>query len=232
MKRNGFLLCPGLREYSEMLDLQRRLNEARKRNAIPDTVIFLEHYPCITIGAEGSPDSIVAGSRLLKERGIAIYETDRGGSVTYHGPGQILCYPIIDLHHYGCDVITYARNLEEVIIQTLQAFGIDAGRKEGFPGVWVDDKRKIAAQGISLNGWITMHGVALNVSPPMEHFRFIIPCGLKGFETVSMAECLCRTVDLLVVQSEMIRRFSALFDIELENIGEEKIVELLGHEQA
>ncbi len=232
MKRKGFLLCPGLREYDEILDLQRRMNAALKRKAIPDTVIFLEHHACITIGVEGTPESIVAGRRLLQERGIKIYETDRGGNVTYHGPGQIVCYPIIDLHHYGCDVTTYARNLEDMIVQTLHVFGIDASRKEGYPGVWVDGKRKIAAEGISVNRWMTMHGVALNVSPSMEHFRFIIPCGLKEFEATSMTECLGRAVDLLAVQSEMIRQFSTLFDIELEDISEDKIVELIGHEQA
>ncbi|MDD3249835.1 MAG: lipoyl(octanoyl) transferase LipB [Smithellaceae bacterium] len=232
MKRKGFLLCPGLREYSEMLGLQRRMNAARKRKTIPDTVIFLEHHPCITIGAQGKLESIVADRRLLEERGIKIYETDRGGNVTYHGPGQIVCYPIIDLNQYNCDVTTYARNLEEMIIRTLHAFGINSSRKEGYPGVWADSKGKIAAQGISINGWMTMHGVALNVSPSMEHFSFIIPCGIKEFEATSMAECLGRAVDLQAVQSEMICQFSALFKIELEEVSENKIRELVDREQA
>jgi lipoyl(octanoyl) transferase len=231
MKRKGFSLRLGIREYNEILDLQKRMNSARKQNAIPDTVIFLEHYPCITIGAQGNYDSITVSRQLLKKQGINVYETDRGGDVTYHGQGQIVCYPIIDLNNYGCDVTTYARNLEEVIIRTLHSFGISSSRKKGYPGVWVDGKRKIAAQGISVDRWVTMHGVSLNVSPAMEHFTFIIPCGLKGYEVVSMEEYLGQAVDVSKVLSEMIRQFSRLFDIELEEIGEDKIVELLDHEQ-
>jgi len=205
------------------------MNVARKQNIIPDTVIFLEHSSCITIGAQGNQDSIVVSWQVLNKQGINVYETDRGGDVTYHGPGQIVCYPIIDLKNYGCDVTTYARNLEEVLIRTLHAFGISSSRKKGYPGVWVDDKRKIAAQGISVDRWVTMHGVALNVIPTMEHFTLIIPCGLKGCEAVSMEECLGRTVDIPKVLSEMIRQFSTLFDIELVEIGEDKIVELLDY---
>ena len=231
MKRKCFLLRLGLREYEEIHDLQTRMNAARKRNVIPDTVILVEHYSCITIGVQGNNDSIVTSRRLLKEKGIEIYETDRGGSVTYHGPGQIVCYPIIDLSNYGRDVTSYARNLEEIIINTLRTFGITADRKDGYPGVWVDEKRKIAAQGISVNGWITMHGVALNVSPVMEHFSFIIPCGLRGYNVASMKECLGgRTVDKSEVQAEMVRQFSLRFNIELGDIREDLIAELINHE--
>jgi len=231
MKRKGFFLLPGMRAYDDMLGLQRKINAARRRNAIPDTVMFLEHYPCITIGVQGNHNSIVASRQVLHKYGIQLFETDRGGDVTYHGPGQIVCYPIIDLTQYDSDVSTYARNLEEVIIHTLHAFGISSGRKEGFPGVWVDDKRKIAAQGISVDRWVTMHGVALNVCPDMSHFDLIIPCGLKGCVAVSMTQCLGHSVDVSAVLSEMVRRFSEVFEIELEEIGEEKIMELLDHAQ-
>ncbi|HOE17096.1 MAG TPA: lipoyl(octanoyl) transferase LipB [Syntrophorhabdaceae bacterium] len=225
----GYILLPGLRAYDEMLVMQRRINEARRQGAIPDTVIFLEHYPCLTIGAKGGRDSIMVSSELLNKQGIQVYETDRGGDVTYHGPGQIVCYPIIDLHRYACDVTTYARNLEEMLIRTLDSFGISAHRKEGFPGVWVDEKRKIAAQGISVERWVTMHGVALNVCPDMVHFGLIIPCGLKGCGAVSMADYLGHAVDTSAVLAEMIHQFSTLFEIELEEIGEDKIKELLDH---
>lgn len=231
MKRKGFSLRLGIREYDEILNLQKRMNLARKKNAIPDTVIFLEHYPCITIGAQGNHDSITVSRQLLNKQDIKVYETDRGGSVTYHGPGQIVCYPIIDLNNFGCDVTTYARNLEEMVIRTLTSFGISSRRKKGYPGVWVDSKRKIAAQGISVDRWVTMHGISLNVSPVMEHFTLIIPCGLREYEVVSMKEYLGQAVDVSSVLSEMIRQFSRLFDIELEEIGEDKIVELLNHAQ-
>ena len=232
MKRKGFLLRLGIREYKEILNLQKRINAARKHNAIPDTVIFLEHYPCITIGVQGGRDNITVNRLLLKRQKIKIYETDRGGSITYHGPGQIVCYPIIDLNNYACDVTTYARHLEEVVIRTLHSFGIISNRKEGYPGVWVDGKRKIAAEGIAVERWVTMHGVALNVSPAMEHFSMIVPCGLKGYEVTSMARYLGRTVNISAVLSEIIRHFSILFDIELEETGEDKITELLDHAKA
>jgi len=229
MYSKGYILLPGLRAYDEMLALQGRIKMARRLGSLPDTVIFLEHYPCITIGAKGGHDSILVSSELLNKRGIQVYETDRGGDVTYHGPGQIVCYPIIDLHSYGCDVTSYARNLEEMIIRTLKTFGIFSGRKEGSPGVWLDEKRKIAAQGISVDRWVTMHGVALNVCPDMAHFGLIIPCGLKGCGAVSMADYLGHAVDTSAVLAEMIHQFSTLFEIELEEIGEDKIKELLDH---
>lgn len=223
MARNGFLLRLGVRAYDDILDLQKRVHSAVQRNAFPDTVLFLEHRPCITIGAQGDRADIVASRQLLKRQGIDVYETDRGGGITYHGPGQIVCYPIIDLHHYGCDVTTYARNLEEVVIRTLRTFGISSKRKEGYPGVWVDGKRKIAAEGIAVDRWITRHGVSLNVSPVMEHFALIIPCGLKGCEVVSMSECVARTPDVPTVFSEMVWQFSRVFDLKLKDIGEEQI---------
>lgn len=227
MKRKGFILRLGIREYNEVLNLQRRLNVARKRNVIPDTAVFLEHYPCITVGAQGNTDNIVADRDILNTLGIKVYETDRGGNVTYHGPGQIVCYPIIDLNHYACDVTAYARNLEEVIIRTLRAFGISSARKEGYPGVWVDGRRKIAAEGIAVESWVTLHGVSLNVSPAMEHFSTIIPCGLKECDVVSMKEYLGNAVNVSRVISEMILHFSRLFDLEAEEIAEDKITELL-----
>lgn len=222
------ILRLGIREYNEVLNLQRRLNAARKRKVIPDTIIFLEHDPCITVGAQGNVDNIVAGRERLNALGIKVYETDRGGNVTYHGPGQIVCYPIIDLNHYACDVTAYARNLEEAIIRTLRAFGISSDRKEGYPGVWVDG-RKIAAEGIAVESWVTLHGVSLNVSPAMEHFSTIIPCGLKGYDVVSMEEYLGKALDVATVISEMILHFSMLFDLEPEEITEDKITELLDH---
>lgn len=231
MKRKVFLLKLGIREYNEILNLQKRMSAARKQNAIPDTVIFLEHYPCITIGAQGGRDNIKVSSQLLKRQNIKIYETDRGGSITYHGPGQIVCYPIIDLNNYACDVTTYARNLEEMVIRSLNSFGIISNRKEGYPGVWVDAKRKIAAEGIAVERWVTMHGVSLNVSPAMEHFSMIVPCGLKEYEVTSMTQYLGRIVNVSEVLFEMIRHFSLLFDMELEEIGEDKMMELLDDAQ-
>lgn len=227
MRRKGFAIYAGIRVYNEILDFQRRINLARRQNSIPDTVIFLEHYPCITIGAEGKRDHILASTKLLNSKGIKVYETDRGGDVTYHGPGQLVCYPIIDLKNYGCDALAYARALEEMVIRTIQSFGIDSGRRKNYPGVWVDGSRKIAAQGISVIRWVTMHGFSLNVSPVMEHFSLIIPCGLTDCQTASMEECVGQTVDMNAVVSGISRNFKKLFDIELEKIGEKDISDIL-----
>lgn len=223
MRRKGFAIYAGTRAYNEILNLQKKIHAARLKNTIPDAVFFLEHHPCITIGAEGGREHILASAELLKRKGIAVYETDRGGDVTYHGPGQLVCYPIIDLKNYGCDVLAYARALEEMVIKTLRTFGIPSGRKKNHPGVWVEGTRKIAAEGISVSGWVTMHGVSLNVSPVMEHFSTIIPCGLRNSGVTSMEECLGRAVDMSAVTSEMRRHFAALFAIDLEEAGEERI---------
>jgi lipoyl(octanoyl) transferase len=229
MKRKGLLLQPGIREYNEILKLQKRANKACRLGTIPDTVIFLEHYSCITIGAQGECGGIMVSAQRMSELGIGVYETNRGGKVTYHGPGQIVCYPIIDLRNYGCDVTTYARNLEEMVIRTIDGFGISSVRKPGYPGVWVEGKGKIAAEGISIDRWVTMHGIALNVSPVMDHFGLIVPCGLRGYGVTSMKECSGCVVSLQTVMSEMVRQFSVLFDLELEEISQAGIMELLDH---
>jgi lipoate-protein ligase B len=223
MKRKGFAVYAGIREYHEILNLQRRVHSARRNNTIPDIVFFLEHYPCITIGAEGNRDHILAGSELLRCLGIDVYETDRGGDVTYHGPGQLVCYPIIDLRNYGCDVLAYARALEEMVIRTIRTFGIPSGRRKNRPGVWVGENRKIAAQGISVAGWITMHGISLNVSPAMQHYSMIIPCGLTDSSVTSMEECLGQAIGMSRVIDEMSYNFTRLFDLDLDEIREENI---------
>ena len=229
MRREGFSLYLGIREYDEILRLQKRINSTHQENGIPDTVIFLEHYPCITIGRQGKNDHILKSRSWLKKKGIEVCKTDRGGDVTYHGPGQLVCYPILDLRNYNWDVLAYARLLEEVVIKTLQSFGIASGRKEKHPGVWVNDHRKIAAQGISLTRWVTMHGLSLNVSTLMEHFSLIVPCGLSTFQVTSMEECLGVPVKMSAVFSEMNNNFIELFDIELKPVREEEIEVLLNH---
>lgn len=227
MTRTGCCLQLGIEKYDQMLQLQTSLNQARRAGAIPDTVIFLEHAPCFTVGRRGGFEHILVSDSVLQNQGIMVYETDRGGDITYHGPGQLICYPIINLDDYGRDVHLYARRMEETLVRTLEFFGIVAGRKQGYPGVWVGQS-KIAAEGISVRHWITMHGVSLNVCPNMFHFSLIVPCGITEYGVTSMEEVLGGKVDIAEVRKEMCYQFSQVFEIQLEDIDLEELRERAG----
>jgi lipoate-protein ligase B len=228
MSRKGYCLELGLEEYGETLALQKELNQARRNGVIPDTVIFLEHQPCFTIGRGGGLDHILVSKAFLEQQGIKVYETDRGGDITYHGPGQLVCYPILDLTGFERDVHWYARRMEETLIRTLKTFGIKAGRKKEYPGVWVGSA-KIAAEGLAVQHWVTMHGVALNISPELNHFSYIIPCGISAstLGVTSMAKILGPLVDFTQVKQEMRHQLSEVMDLYLEDITLENIKDKL-----
>jgi len=217
----------GIEEYGEVFELQKGLNQARRSGTIPDTVIFLEHHPCLTIGRKGGFDHILVSDRILAREGIKVYESDRGGDITYHGPGQLICYPILDLSEFECDVHLYARRMEETLIRTLENFGIAAGRKADYPGVWAGDA-KIGAEGIGVRHWVTMHGVSLNVCPDLRHFSFIIPCGISSLGVTSMEKLLGYPIEMAPVRKEMRRQLSRIFDLNLEDIGLDKAMEIAG----
>lgn len=216
MARTGFYAELGLRSFSEAACLQEVLNSERRRDTIPDTLLLVEHYPCITVGRNGGFQHILASTQVLSAQGIKVYETNRGGDVTYHGPGQLVCYPILALEGPDRDVHAYVRKLEEVVIRTLAVFGIAAGRKSGFTGVWTD-AGKIGALGIAMRKWVTMHGISLNICPDMRHFTYIVPCGLKSFNVVSMSELLGQRVEVAAVSGELRRRFEEVFGVRLYN---------------
>lgn len=218
MTARGYCLDLGIEEYGEMFLLQETLNRARRQEKIRDTVLILEHQPCLTIGRKGGLDHILVSEQVLETQGIKVCETDRGGDITYHGPGQLVCYPIIDLSSYGRDVHVYARRLEQVLINTLQRFGITGEPKAEYPGVWVGSS-KIAAMGIGVRQWVTMHGVSLNVCPNLDHFALIVPCGLSAFGVTSMEKVLERPVKLADVRQELRRQFCQVFSIELAEIS-------------
>jgi len=225
--RKGYCLELGTEEYGQIFELQKELSLARRNGTIPDIVIFLEHYPCFTVGRHGGFDHILVSSQFLEGQGIRIYETDRGGDITYHGPGQLVCYPILDLNGYGRDVHLYAHQMEETLIRTLKTFGITAGRKKEYPGVWVEFA-KIAAEGIGVQHWVTMHGVALNVCPDLDHFSLIIPCGISTMGVTSMAKILGKQMDMDLVRREMRRQLSEVFDLVLEDVTIEDVLEMVG----
>ncbi|MFV0436595.1 MAG: lipoyl(octanoyl) transferase LipB [Desulfopila sp.] len=201
-------------EYAEMCELQEILRGKRERGEIPDLVIMLEHVPCITIGSGGGYDNLLVDRTELEKRGIPVHDTPRGGNITYHGPGQLVCYPIIYLEDDQRDLHAYARKMEEVMIRTLHSFGVAAGRKAKFPRVWVGDS-KIGAMGIAVRKWVTMHGIALNVCPNLDYFSFIIPCGITTNGVTSMTRVLGRRVDISAVRDEMRNQFADIFRMSL-----------------
>jgi lipoyl(octanoyl) transferase len=163
--------------YAEASRLQREFVERRKRGEIPDQLLIVEHPHVITMGRNGHAENMLATADLLERSGIEFHHTDRGGDVTYHGPGQIVGYPIVDLREWKRDVVAYVRTLEQAIIDALGDFGIAAGRVAGATGVWVEGA-KIAAIGVHISRWVTSHGFALNIDTDLSYFQYIVPCGL------------------------------------------------------
>lgn len=187
--------------YEDGLALQARLVDERRAGAIPDTLLLLEHPPVITLGVKTrrGPNHIVASDDALASEGVRVHETGRGGDVTYHGPGQLVGYPILDLAPDRKDVHIYVRDLEEVLIRTAAIFGIEAKRVPGLTGVWVGpsgSEEKLAAIGIRISRWITSHGFALNVSTNLAHFNLIVPCGIADRQVTSLEKLLGRNVPM------------------------------------
>jgi lipoyl(octanoyl) transferase len=198
----------GRMSYAEAFAVQRDLVEKRKQGAIPDQLLFVEHPHVITMGRNGRASNLLASEETLRRAGVEFYETDRGGDVTYHGPGQIVAYPIFDLRQWKRDVVAYLRALEQVIIDGLATFGITGGRVAGATGVWVGDA-KIAAIGVHISRWVTSHGFALNVRTDLDYFRYIIPCGLTRPVT-SMLALGCHA-SMEEVTEALIREFPRQF---------------------
>jgi lipoyl(octanoyl) transferase len=180
----------GRLDYATAFELQQQLVAQRKTGAIPDQLMLVEHPHTITMGRNGHAENLLAGEEILERAGIAFHPTDRGGDVTYHGPGQMVGYPILDLREWKRDVGAYVRSIEQVIIDALTDFEIHAGRIPKLTGVWVNDC-KIAAIGVHISRWVTSHGFALNVSTDLRYFQYIVPCGLSRPVT-SMAQLGCR----------------------------------------
>ena len=181
--------------YADALALQEELRARLARGEIGDTVLLLEHPDVITFGRGARPGSAPESDAALREQGYDVFRVGRGGDVTWHGPGQLVGYPILDLRRHGADVHRYLRALESVLIAALFDFGLAARRRDGFAGVWLDERRKIASIGVGLRAWRTLHGFALNVDCDLARFGAIVPCGLAGVEMVSMASVLGQPVD-------------------------------------
>ena len=205
----------GLITYSEAYHLQRQLLCQRVNNEIADTLLLLEHPPTITIGKSGKLENVLSSQAQLAEAGVSLFFVDRGGDVTYHGPGQLVAYPIIDLRQRGRDVHQYLRDLEEVIIRTLNDFSITASRDRSHAGVWVRGK-EIAAIGLRVSKWVSMHGFALNVNIDLEQFSLINPCGFSDRKAASISSLLSQDVSIEAVTEKLLARFSEVFNSQME----------------
>ena len=202
----------GRTDYGQALELQRQLIARRQQGLISDQLLLLEHPHVITLGRNGKPANLLASAEVLSRAGIAFYPTDRGGDVTYHGPGQLVGYPIVDLREWQRDVGAYVRAVEQTIIDTLADYGISAGRIPKLTGVWVDD-RKIAAIGVHISRWVTSHGFALNVSTDLSYFQYIVPCGLT--KPVTSMAALGVVASLHEVGQTLAAHFGRVFDCEV-----------------
>jgi lipoyl(octanoyl) transferase len=207
---------PGRVDYASAFELQRELVEQRKAGTVPDQLILLEHPHTITLGRNGHMENLLASEEILRRDGILFHPTDRGGDITYHGPGQIVGYPILDLREWQRDVGAYVRAIEQVLIDTLADFGIQAGRVPRLTGVWAGE-RKIAAIGVRISRWVTSHGFALNVNTDLRYFQYIVPCGLTKPVT-SMAELGCEA-SWQAVAERVAEHFGLIFERQMIPAG-------------
>jgi len=202
----------GVIPYAEGLEIQKQLVEQRRAGEIPDQLLLLEHPPVITLGVKtrNNRSNIVAAPSTLVAEGVEVYESGRGGDVTYHGPGQLVGYPIIDLKPDRCDVHRYVRDIEEVMIRTAASFGIEASRLAGLTGAWVGNE-KLAAIGVRIARWITSHGFAFNVNTALNHFDLIVPCGISDKGVTSLQKLVGREVPMVEVEDAVELAFRRVF---------------------
>lgn len=199
--------------WAEAYALQQELSEQRKRHEIGDQLLLVEHPHVVTMGRNGHMSNLIAGEEILARTGIDFHHTNRGGDVTYHGPGQLVGYPILDLNDWKRDVHAYVRAVEDVIIQTIGMFGLRGGRVEGATGVWVDGA-KICAIGVHISRWVTSHGFALNVETDLQYFQYIIPCGLTL--PVTSMRALGVGAGMAEVKLALRQQFAKVFGYETE----------------
>lgn len=209
----GILIDIGMTEYSYAWELQKAFHALRTKGQVPDIVLFTEHLHTYTIGKSGGEDHLLAGNEELKAKGVSVFKVDRGGDITYHGPGQIVAYPIFDLNGNGGDIHRYIRDLEEVVIRSLYSYGINAKRDSDYTGVWVAED-KICAIGIKVSRWVTMHGFAFNVNTDLSFFDRIIPCGIFHKGVTSLSKILGKEVDMGEVKSLLASKFEEVFQFE------------------
>jgi lipoyl(octanoyl) transferase len=247
----------GLVEYGAAWGLQRRMVAARKLSAVPDVLLLCEHPHVITLGRSGKISNLLASEHVLRHMGVSFFETNRGGDITYHGPGQLVGYPILNLAEIRRDVVWYVRSLEEVMIRATTDFGIASQRVAGRTGVWVDvrpgpvayqqkdaeevkeieeveeakDEEKLAAIGVHISRWVTSHGFAYNVSTNLRYFDFIVPCGIAGKRATSLEKLLGRRVQIAEVAPRIVAHLGEIFGLEPRAAGREALDALLAQQE-
>ena len=203
-------------QLNAIVEQKRKNRSATEPTPTSNYLYWVEHPPVITLGKSGLPKHLLLDEKQLQEKGIEFFTTNRGGDITFHGPGQLVGYPILDLENFFSDIHKYLRLLEEAIILTLEEYGLKAERSEGETGVWLDVgtpfARKICAMGVKASRWVTMHGFALNVNTDLSYFDYIIPCGIQGKAVSSLERELKRTVPLAEVKAKILVHFSQLFN--------------------
>jgi lipoyl(octanoyl) transferase len=215
----------GLMGYAEAWELQKRLVAARKAGAIEDVLLLCEHPHVITLGRNGKRENLLASEQVLRQKGVEFHASNRGGDITYHGPGQLVGYPILNLGAIRKDVVWYVRMLEETMIRTTAEFAVVAGRVEGKTGIWVQGpqaeqgteatEEKLGAIGVHISRWVTSHGFAYNVSTDLRYFDLIVPCGISGRKATSLEKILGRAVSRKEVMQPLVRNFGEVFGLEM-----------------
>jgi lipoyl(octanoyl) transferase len=220
----------GLIDYGDAWALQKRLVAARKANAIEDVLLLCEHPHVITLGRSGKREHLLASEHVLKQKGVELHATDRGGDITYHGPGQIVGYPILNLGAIRRDVVWYVRMLEEEMIRATAEFGVSAGRLEGKTGIWVRTaatEEKLAAIGVHISRWVTSHGFAYNVSTDLRFFDLIVPCGIADRKATSLEKILGRSIERKEVALRLVKHFGEVFGLEMKQASRQELLEKL-----
>ena len=226
----------GLTGYAEACEWQRRLVAARKAGAVPDVLLLCEHPHVITLGRNGKREHLLGSDHLLRQMNVEFHATDRGGDITYHGPGQLVGYPILDLGAIRRDVAWYVRGLEEAMIGATAEFGIAARRVPGLTGVWVESSggapEKLGAIGVHLSRWVTSHGFAYNVATDLRYFDLIVPCGIRDKKATSLERLLGRAVSREEAAEKIARRFGEVFGLEIRSATRAWLEEILrAHEE-
>jgi len=221
-----FLVDLGLMTYNEAWNIQLKINEAVRQNKLPDVLLLVEHPPVLTVGRDGKENNLLFPPEYFSNLSVEVFNVDRGGDVTYHGPGQLVGYPILDLKARGRDLLQYIRTLEKSVINLLAQYDIQAGTIPGLTGVWAGNE-KICAIGVGARAWVTKHGFALNVNTNLEHFSWIVPCGLRNKGVTSMEKLLGHYLDFSEVKNRYAEVFAETFRVSPENIHPCKLKDLL-----
>jgi lipoyl(octanoyl) transferase len=220
----------GLIGYSDAWALQKRLVSARKANAIDDVLLLCEHPHVITLGRNAKREHLLASEHVLQQKGVELHATDRGGDITYHGPGQIVGYPILNLGAIRRDVVWYVRMLEEAMIRATREFGVEAVRENGKTGIWArraNSREKLAAIGVHISRWVTSHGFAYNVSTDLRFFDLIVPCGIADRKPTSLEKILERGVERRDVTPHLVKHLGEVFGLEMKPASREELLEKL-----